>query len=115
MAILNSVENGVQAKSVIESLILEGYDRDHIHVFANSNKRAEDIADFFNVDAGTTADTSNQDKGFFAMIKNMFQTTPEDFHNQLSNFGLADHEHMTAKNDLDAGKVVIIAHHPTTL
>ncbi|MGN7476549.1 general stress protein [Solibacillus silvestris] len=110
---MKSVENGVQAKSVIETFVSEGYDRDHIHVFANSNKRAEDIANFFNVDAATTAETSGDDKGFFATIKNLFQTTPEDFHDQLTEFGLADHEHTTAKNDLDAGKIVIIAHHPT--
>ena len=114
MAVLKSVENGVQAKSVIESFIAEGYVRDHIHVFANSNKRAEDIADFFNVDAGATAETTENDKGVVAAIKNFFQMTPDDLHHQLSNLGVSEQEHATAKDDLEAGKILIIAHHPRT-
>ena len=39
-------ENGVQAKAIIESFVAEGYSDEHIHLFAHSNKRAEDIADF---------------------------------------------------------------------
>jgi len=112
MAIMKSVENGVQAKSVIESFITEGYDRDHIHVFDNSNKRAEDNADFFNVDASKTPGTTENDKGFFSSIKNFFQGTPEDLHHQLAVIGVGEDEQATAKNDLNAGKVLIVAHHP---
>ncbi|MGE7982426.1 general stress protein [Solibacillus sp. NPDC093137] len=112
MAIIKSVENGVQAKSVIESFITEGYERDHIHIFANSNKRAEDIADFFDVDASKTPGTTENDKGFLASIKNFFQSTPEDLHHQLADIGVGENEHATAKNDLDAGKILIVAHHP---
>ena len=72
MAMMHAVENGVQAKTVIERFVSEGYDRDHIHVFANSNKRAEGIADFLNVDAGATAENSGEETGFFASIKNFF-------------------------------------------
>ncbi|MEK4629332.1 MAG: general stress protein [Solibacillus sp.] len=112
MVMMKSVENGVQAQNAIENFISEGYDRDHIHVFANSNKRAEDIAEFYNVDAGSTAETSGENKGFIESIKNFFQTTPEDFHNHLTKLGLSDTDQITAKNDLDSGKVVIVAHHP---
>lgn len=112
MTMMNTVENGVQAKTVIERFISEGYDRDHIHVFANSNKRAEGIADFLNVDAGATAETSGEESGFFASIKNFFQTTPEDFDSNLSKLGLSTMEIETAKKELDDGKLVIVAHHP---
>lgn len=112
MTIMKSVENGVQAKSVIETFLLEGYERDHIHIFANSNKRAEDIADFLHVDAGATAETSGEDESFFASIKNFFKTTPENFHEQLNKLGLMDADQATAKNDLDAGKIIIVAHRP---
>lgn len=109
---MRSVENGVQAQTVIENFISEGYEHDHIHVYANSNKRAENIASYFNVDAGATAETSGESKGFFESIKNFFQTTPEDFHDQLSVIGLTSSEQAMAKDDLNAGKLVIIAHHP---
>ncbi|AWE06869.1 Heat induced stress protein YflT [Lysinibacillus sp. 2017] len=110
---MHTVENSVQAKSVIENFISEGYIKDHIHVFANSNKRAEGIANFFDVDAGATAETSNESKGFFESIKNFFQPSPEDFVNQLSVLGLDASEQSLAKNALDEGKLVIIAHRPT--
>ncbi|MER1956224.1 MAG: general stress protein [Solibacillus sp.] len=112
MATMNAVENGVQAKTMIERFVSEGYDRDHIHVFANSNKRAEGIADFLNVDAGAAAETSGEETGFFASIKNFFQTTPDDFNSNLSKLGLSTLEIETAKKELDAGKLIIIAHHP---
>ena len=112
MVMMKSVENGVQARTVIEKFISEGYDRDHIHIFANSNQRAEDIAEYYNVDAGATAETSGENKGFIESIKNFFQTTPEDFQHHLTKLGLTDTDQATAKNDLDMGKVVIVAHHP---
>jgi len=112
MATMKAVENGVQAKNVIEGFISEGYHRDHIHVFANSNKRADDIADFFNVDAGATAEISGKESGFLATIKNFFQTTPDDFENNLADLGLTSTEMDLAKKELDTGKLVIIAHHP---
>lgn len=112
MATIQMVENSVQAKSVIEGFISEGYLKDHIHVFANSNKRAEGIANFFDVDAGATAEATSESKGFFDSIKNFFQTTPEDFKNQLSVLGLDASDQSHAKDALDEGKLVIIAHRP---
>ena len=99
MAMMHAVENGVQAKTVIERFVSEGYDRDHIHVFANSNKRAEGIADFLNVDAGATAETTGEETGFFASIKNFFQTTPDDFDSNLSKLGPSTMEIDNAKKN----------------
>ena len=112
MAVYKSVENGLQAKAVIEAFIKEGYDKDHIHVFANSNKRAADIANFFDVDSGKSPTTDDESTGFFSSIKNLFQTTPDDFHNSLAEIGASDADKEVAKNDLNDGKLVIFAHHP---
>lgn len=110
---MKSVENGVQAKSVIENFVAEGYSRDHIHLFAHSDRRAEDIAKLLNVDASATGETTdNENTGFFETIKNFFQPTPEDLPTQLNNLGLSSLDQNTAQNDLDAGKLVIVAHHP---
>lgn len=112
MAVLKSVENGVQAKAVIEAFIKEGYDKDHIHVFANSNKRAEDIAKFFDVDSGKSPTTDDETTGFFSSIKNLFQTTPDDFLNNLGEIGATETDKEIAQKDLNDGKLVIFAHHP---
>ena len=109
MAVMKSVENGVQAKSVIETFEREGYSREHIHIFAHSEKRAEDLANFFNVDAGASGET---DGGFFESIKNLFRQTNNDVDEQLSSIGLQEHDRTVAKSDLDDGKLVIVAHHP---
>ena len=111
MAVLKTVENGVQAKEVIQTFVQEGYDRDHIHVFAHNEKRANDIADFLNVDSKTFAE-GDQETGFFASIKNFFQGEPDDLTTHLTNLGVAASEHDTAKHALDAGQLVIVAHHP---
>lgn len=109
MAVMKSVENGVQAKSVIETFEREGYHRDHIHIFAHSDKRAEDLANFFNVDAGATSESQG---GFFESIKNLFRDSSNDLDGQLSGIGLNEHDRNVAKSDLDAGKLVIVAHNP---
>lgn len=106
---MKSVENGVQAKSVIETFEREGYSREHIHIFAHSDKRAEDLADFFNVDAGASGES---DGGFFESIKNLFRSTNNDLDEQLSGIGLTEHDRGVVRSDLDAGRLVIIAHHP---
>lgn len=114
VAVVKTVENSVQAKTVIESLLMEGYSKEHIHVFASSNKRAEDIADFFNVDAGATAEAASESQGFFAAIKNFFQPTPEDLTTQLEAIGVGSSEQSRAQDALNHGMLVIVAHHPTT-
>lgn len=115
MAVMKIVENGVQAKTIIESFVAEGYNNEHIHLFAHSNKRAEDIADFLHVDAGAAAETSNDTKGFFASVKNFFQPEPEDFATQLEQMGIAASEQSAAKEALENGQLVIVAHHPSSV
>ena len=109
MAVMKSVENGVQAKSVIETFEREGYHRNHIHIFAHSDKRAEDLANFFNVDAGASGESNG---GFFESIKNLFKDSSNDLDGQLSGIGLNEHERTIAHNDLNDGKLVIVAHNP---
>lgn len=115
MAVMKAVENGVQAKAVIEGFLAEGYHNEHIHLFAHSDKRAEDIADFLNVDAGSTSETIDNTQGFFASVKNFFQPTPEDFATQLQQMGVAAIDHQAAKEALENGQLVIVAHHPPTV
>lgn len=109
------VENSVQAKTVIEGFVAEGYGNEHIHLFAHSDKRAEDIADFLNVDAGSATETLDNTQGFFASIKNFFQPTPEDFATQLQQMGISAIEHQAAKEALGNGQLVIVAYHPPTV
>lgn len=111
MAVVKTVENGVQAKSVIETFLTEGYEQNHIHIFAHNEKRANDIAEFLDVDAKTFAE-GHQETGFMATLKNLFQGSPEDLSTQLTNLGVPEFEHDAAKRALDNGQLVIVAHHP---
>lgn len=111
VAVMKAVDNSVQAKSVIDNFEAQGYYREHIHVFAYSSKRAEDIAHILHVDAVAPND-SDDHGGLLATIQSFFEASSDDLYSQLSGIGLSEHDQALAKDELEQGKLVVVAHHP---
>lgn len=99
-----TVENVVQAKAEVERLETQGYTRDDIYVFAHYKKRGKDISD-----ALDTEEVGIEEQGFIDSMKNMFSSRGDELRNKMEAAGLSAEEASDAEEELDKGKLVIIA------
>ncbi|MEK4484459.1 general stress protein [Psychrobacillus sp. FSL H8-0484] len=109
MTVKLTVENAVQAKQEIEKLETQGYSKDHIHIFAHFKERADDIND-----ALDTSDVGIMEQGFLQSMKNMFTSRGDELRNKMEAAGLTKQEAAAAEEELDKGKLIIIAHNKKT-
>lgn len=107
MATTQYVENGVQAKAAIEQLEAQGFSRDHIHLFANFPKRADDLSK--ELDLG---EVGLSDLGIGQTFKNFFNSSGDELQSKLQALGFTEAEMKEASSHLDAGQLLIVAHHP---
>ena len=98
------VENVVQAKEAVEKLVLQGYSRDNIYIFAHSEDRGDDITD-----ALDTEDVGMAEQGFIDSMKNMFSSRGDELRSKMGAAGLTEDQAANAESILDTGKLVIIA------
>ena len=99
-----TVENAVQAKAEIEKLETQGYSRDDIYVFAHYKKRSDDITD-----ALDTEKIGIKEQGFLNSMKNMFTSRGDELRSKMEDAGLTKEEAANAEEELDQGKLVLIA------
>lgn len=104
MTVKTTVENAVQAKSEIEKLVKEGYSHDDIYIFAHDKKRGGNISD-----ALDTEEVGMKEQGFLASMKNMFSSRGDELRSKMEAAGLSTEEAANAEEELDQGKLVIIA------
>ena len=97
-------ENAVQAKSEIEKLESQGYSKDDIYVFAHDKKRSDDITD-----ALDTEKVGIKEQGFLDSMKNMFTSRGDELRTKMEAAGLTKEEAASAEEELDQGKLVLIA------
>ena len=104
MSVQLIVENAVQAKEEIEKLETQGYSRDKVYVFAHFKKRDDDIND-----ALDTEKVGIQEQGFLDSLKNMFSSRGDELRSKMEAAGLSKQEAANAEEELDKGKLIIIA------
>lgn len=104
MTVKKIVENALQAEQEIESLVKEGYVHDDIYIFAHSKKRGDHIND-----ALDTEKVGLKEQGFLASMKNMFASRGDELRSQMEAAGLSAEEAADAEEELDQGRLVIIA------
>jgi len=104
MTVKLTVENAVQAKAEIEKLETQGYSRDDIYVFAHYKKRSDDITD-----ALDTEKVGMKEQGFLDSMKNMFTSRGDELRAKMEAAGLTKEEAASAEEELDHGKLVLIA------
>ncbi len=104
MTIKMTVENALQAKSEIEKLQTQGYDDDNIYIFAHDKKRQKDIND-----ALDTESVGIKEHGFLNSMKNMTSSRGDELRAKMESAGLTKQEAEEYEEELDKGKLVIIA------
>lgn len=104
MTIKHTVENALQAKNAIEELITQGFTQDDIYVFAHDKKRGNHIND-----ALDTETVGMKEQGFLTSMKNMFTSRGDELRSKMESAGLSKAEAAAAEEELDQGKLIIIA------
>ena len=105
MAVTRIVENGVQAKEIIDGLVTEGYTRDEIYIFAHYEKRSEDITKELH-----TESVGLKEQGMMEAIKNIFTSRGDELRSKMQSVGLTEQEAADAERELDKGRLVVIGH-----
>lgn len=98
------VENGVQASEKILTLQAEGYDKEHIYLFAHDENRSKHLTEHTN-----TKGIGLKEEGIFDKMANIFVSRGEQIRTRMTSIGLSQHKAMELEEELDEGKVVIVA------
>lgn len=104
MAVVKLVENGVQARKEIEQLIMGGFDKDDIYLLAHDKRRSEDLTDALDIN-----DISVEEQGVLDSIANVFRTRGDELRTKLESLGLSTEDAERFEEELDHGKVVVVA------
>ncbi|KKB33183.1 general stress protein [Bacillus thermotolerans] len=102
--VTKTVENAVQAKSEIETLLSQGYSRDDIYILAHDKHRGEDITEALN-----TGEVGMKEQGLIDSVKNIFQSRGDELRSKLQSLGLSEQEAANYEKELDKGRLVLIA------
>ncbi|RDW15374.1 general stress protein [Oceanobacillus chungangensis] len=98
------VENGVQAKEKIDQLMALGYTKEEIYVLAHEKDRTEDLSDGLDVN-----EVGLKEEGVFDKVANVFRKRGDELRSQFENLGLTQAEAEKYEEELDKGRVVIVA------
>ena len=98
------VENGVEVKRTIEHLIMQGYKKDDIYLFAHDENRSENLTEALN-----TNDVGVEEQGFFNSITNVFRTRGDELRSKLESLDLSTLEAERYEEELDHGRCVVVA------
>ena len=104
MTVKLTVENALQAKTEIEKLETQGFTHDDIYVFAHDKNRESDITD-----ALDTEKVGMGEQGFLNSLKNMTVSRGDQLRSEMQAAGLTKEEAAEYEEELDKGKLVIIA------
>ncbi len=101
MTVKLTVENVVQAKQEVEKLEAQGYLRDNI---AHYEDREDDINE-----ALGTEEAGISEQGFLTSMKNLVNSRGDELRNKLASVGLSKSEAAHYEEELDTGKLVLVA------
>ncbi|AZU64543.1 general stress protein [Neobacillus mesonae] len=98
------VENGLEAKKVIEQFNLQGFTKDDIYLLAHDETRTEDLTDSLDIQ-----DVGVKEEGFLDSVANVFRTRGDELRSKMESLGLSHAEAERFEEELDQGRVVVIA------
>lgn len=98
------VENGVQAQERINQLVTTGFSKENIYLFAHNIDRSEHLTE-----ATNTEEVGMKEQGLLDTIGNLFKSRGDELRNRFENLGLTESAASRYEEELDKGKVVVIA------
>ncbi len=101
---VQTVENVVEAKKEIDTFTSEGYTKDEIYVFAHDKHRSEHITE-----ATDTEATGLKEQGIIESMGNLFNSRGDELRTKMKAVGMNQSEADTYEEELDKGKLVIVA------
>ncbi len=104
MVKIQVVENAVEVKNKIESLNSEGFTKHEIFVFAHDKHRSEDITD-----ATHTESIGIKEQGIIESLGNFMNSRGDELRTKMKAVGMNQAEADTYEEELDKGKLVIVA------
>ncbi|MBO1005318.1 general stress protein [Pseudogracilibacillus auburnensis] len=99
-------ENGLQATQLIDQLMMEGFEKDHIYLFAHGEERSKDLTD-----ATDTGTVGLGEQGLVDSVSNVFRKRGDELRSKFESVGLSEAEAAEYERVLDEGKIVIVAKH----
>ncbi|OIK16142.1 general stress protein [Bacillus sp. MUM 116] len=104
METVKIVENGVEAKKEIDQLMGQGFTKNEIYLLAHDKNRSEDLTHALNI-----SDIGIAEQGVFDSIANVFRSRGDELRTMLESLELSDDEAERYEEEMDHGKVVVIA------
>lgn len=98
------VENGVEAKKVIDQYNIQGFTKDEIYLLAHDKIRSKDLTDALDIQ-----DIGIKEEGVFESIANVFRTRGDELRSKMVSLGLSQAEAERCEEEMDHGRVVVIA------
>ncbi len=102
--IVQIVENGVEAREFINTLIKQGFRKDDIYLLAHDKNRSEHLTDFLDIN-----DVGVGEQGFFESIANVFRSRGDELRSKLESLGLSMTEAEHLEEEMDHGRCVVVA------
>jgi len=98
------VESGVGALSAVRELNVRGFNQDDIFVLAHEEDREDSLSEWTNANKiGVT------EEGVFNALANLFRSRGDELRAKLESVGLTEREAEHYEQELDRGKVLVIA------
>jgi len=98
------VENGVQLKQELQNLQELGFAPDNIYVLTHDDQRTHHLAE--KTDAN---EIGFSEAGMLNSIANLFRSKGEELRSKMESMGLSEREAELYEQQLDRGRVLIIA------
>jgi hypothetical protein len=98
------VDNGVQAKQVIEQLTMQGFHKDDIYLFAHDKSRSENLTNYLEIN-----NVGVEEQGIFESFANVFRSRGDELRSKFESLGLTTSEVEHYEEELDHGRCVIVA------
>jgi hypothetical protein len=98
------VENGLEAKREIAHFMMEGFTKEDIYLFAHDENRTEHLTDALNI-----SPVGVGEQGIFESIANVFRSRGDELRAKLESLGLSKAAAERCEEQMDNGKVVVVA------
>jgi len=97
-------ENGLEAKNIINDLTNQGFEHNHIYLFAHDEERSKDLTDVTDTGAVGVGEL-----GVLDSVSNVFRKRGDELRAKFEAVGLTEAEAEQYEKVLDQGQVVIVA------
>lgn len=98
------VENGVQAKMIIEQFISQGYKKDDVYLLAHDTDCTEHLSEAMDIN-----EIGIGEQGVVNSIANIFRSRGDELRSKMEALGLNTLEAQQYEEELDRGRLVVIA------